>query len=113
MERFSTKEEALSFSGKGVESDKLVALKSGSVGSGGRGWCVVDGTESADKPPYIPLINDVRGTRMKANCVLTEGGYLDVIAEGGVPPFQPDKPAEENVDSELRIEYGDSFWSVP
>ena len=56
-------------------------------------------------PPYIQYCNDPRGTRLKANTQLTDGGWLRITA-ARVPPFDLEKTMEENVASELRWEYG-------
>jgi len=82
--------------------DKLITVR-----AQGGGVLLVDGEGGGGAE--VPRANDPRGTRLKPNCVITEGGYLRVTA-ARVPAFDLDK--EDNLSSELRISYGDSFWDL-
>lgn len=75
----------------------------------GPGVELVDGVTSG--APYMMRINDPRGTRLRANVVLTDGGYVKVVQER-VPAFDLDKTLEENRKSELRFDYGDGYWAM-
>ena len=86
--------------------DKIVTFRS----RDGPGWDVIDGTAYAHRPPCIPLVNDPRNTRLRANCVLSEHGYLQ--ATRNIPAFKLSASVSENVDCELRIEYGSQFWEL-
>jgi len=104
--RYASREEALSAPEarkrlmKG--SDKLITVR-----APGGGVLLVDGEGGGGAE--VPRANDPRGTRYHTNCVITEGGYLRVTA-ARVPAF--DLKREDNLSSELRISYGDSFWDL-
>lgn len=83
--------------------DKLVTTRN----PHGKGVLLLDGQRGGGAE--VPRANDPRGTGLRANCVLTEGGYLRVTARR-VPAFVFD--AEDNSASELRISYGDDFWAL-
>ena len=72
--------------------------------SGGRGDSVAYGGGAE-----VPRANDPRGTRLRTNCVITEGGYLKVTA-ARIPAFDVNK--DDNIASEIRISYGDEFWAL-
>ena len=82
--------------------DKLLLRK----GLNGR-MEIVDG--STDGPPYLMRCNDPKGSRLKPNGVFTEGGYMR-ISQHRVPSFNTAKSIMDNIDSELRVEYGDDYW---
>ena len=93
---------------KGV--DKILTVR---ARDGGTGWDLLDGSDTATTPPCIPLVNDRRNTRprLMPNCVLSEHGYLKVT-RSAMPAFNLNAPIEDNVDSELRTDYGEDFWSL-
>ena len=86
--------------------DKIIALR---ARDGGPGYDVIDGSAAAHRPPCIPLVNDRRGSRLMPNCHISEHGYLKVT-RSSMPAFNLNATIEDNVDSELRTEYGDLFW---
>ena len=73
----------------------------------GGGVNVMDGQNGG--PPHIDYVNDPRGTRLRANACISPYGWLKVISSG-VPPFRLDKHLHENINSELRYDYGDDYW---
>lgn len=75
----------------------------------GGGVELVDGERSG--PPFLPRINDPRGTMLKPNVTLTPGGWIRV-AQASVPTFDLDKGVDDNIASELRYEYGDEYWAI-
>ena len=85
--------------------DKLVAVRA----AHGPGFDLLDG-ESAG-PPYLQMANDPRGTRLQPNVELTEAGWMRVL-RGRVPAFSVDRSLEENINSELRWDYGDDYWDL-
>ena len=85
--------------------DKLVTVRAAQ----GPGFDLLDG-ESAG-PPYLQMANDPRGTRLQPNVEVTEAGWMRVT-RGRVPAFSVDKNLEENINSELRWDYGDDYWDL-
>lgn len=85
-------------------NDKLIVLPSESR----RGaFDLVDGSRCG--APYLSLMNDPRGTRLKANVAL-EG--REFVTLGPVPAFTFDLPLQNNAQSELLWDYGPCFWTV-
>ena len=91
-------------------ADKVLAVRSR---DGGPGWDLLDGTDFARTPPCIPLVNDRRNTRprLMPNCIISEHGYLKVT-RSAMPAFNLNASILDNVDSELRTDYGDLFWDL-
>ena len=73
------------------------------------GWDLVDGTHGG--PPYISLCNDPRGTALQPNCDITDAGWLRVL-HSRVSRFDPGKYLDENIDSELRVDYSSDYWAL-
>jgi len=74
-----------------------------------RGVLLVDGTGGGG--PEVQKANDPKGTRRRRNAIITEGGIMQVVTTG-VKAFDMSKSIESNIDSELRIDYGDEFWKL-
>ena len=87
------------------DHDKLITRKR----SNGPGIELVDGGTSG--PPYMMRLNDPRGTRLRANVGVTDGGYVKVI-QTRVPAFDLDKSLDANVQSELRLDYAGDYWEM-
>ena len=83
--------------------DKLVTVRT----SGSAGVDLLDGEHGG--APYIQLCNDPRNTRLGANAELSDYGWLRVT-RARIPAFDLDKTIEQNLQSELRWEYGDDYW---
>jgi len=85
--------------------DKLITLRP----PRGDGVDLVDGTHGG--PPYISLCNDPRGTALQPNCDITDAGWLRVL-HSRVSRFDPGKYLDENIDSELRVDYSSDYWAL-
>ena len=71
---------------------------------------LVDGTHGS--APYVALCNDPRGTgRLTANAGITDAGWLRVL-HSRVSRFDPGKYLDENIDSELRVDYSSGYWAL-
>lgn len=75
----------------------------------GPGVELVDGATSG--PPFLPRINDPRGTRLQPNVELTPGGWARVT-QRRVPAFDLAANIEANIGAELRLSYGDEYWDL-
>jgi hypothetical protein len=99
---YETRDEAVEAAQEYVENDdKLITLRM----PGRKGWHLVSGTN------FVALANDPRGTKLRPNCILTEYGKLKVISKK-IPAFDVRKSLEENISSEIRIQYGLPYWTV-
>ena len=83
--------------------DKLVTVRA----PNGPGFLLLDGEGGG--PPHVERANDPRGTALAPNATLTDAGWLR-ITQARVPRFDLEKPLDENIYSELRYDYGDSYW---
>jgi len=45
------------------------------------------------------------------NCVISEHGYVKVT-RSAMPAFNLNAPLDDNVDAELRTDYGARYWSL-
>ena len=62
--------------------------------------------------PHVELCNDPRNAGgLTPNADLTDAGWLRVI-QARVPPFDLSKSINENITSEIRIDYGTEYWSL-
>lgn len=68
---------------------------------------IVDGATSG--PPYLMRCNDPRGSRYKPNTRYTDGGYMR-ISQSRVKAFDMSKSVQDNIVSELRVDYGSDYW---
>jgi hypothetical protein len=84
--------------------DKLITVR-----AQGGGVLLLDGESGGGAE--VQRANDPRGTSLRPNAVITEGGYLRVT-NARVPAFHLDKSVDDNIGSELRISYGDDFWAL-
>jgi hypothetical protein len=85
--------------------DKLLAVRK----SNGPGFLLLDGEGGG--PPYVERVNDSRNTRFQRNAVLTDAGWLRIV-HSRVPAFDLEKSVEENIYSELRVDYQDEYWDL-
>jgi hypothetical protein len=85
--------------------DKLVTVRA----PNGPGFLLLDGEGGG--PPHVERANDPRGTALAPNAALTDTGWLR-ITQARVPRFDLEKPLDENIYSELRYDYGDSYWDL-
>lgn len=83
--------------------DKLLTVR-----ANGPGVILLDGETGG--PPFLQFCNDPRGTALTPNTEMTPYGYLRVT-HSRVPAFRFDRTLEENSASELRWDYGDSYWA--
>lgn len=69
---------------------------------------VVDGTNDAS---HLQFANDARGiSKFTNNCEITDGGYIRTTR--CIPAFNMQKSLLDNVDSEIRFDYGDGYWKL-
>ena len=85
--------------------DKIICVRA----NGKPGFQLLDGEEGS--APHIEFCNDPKGTRLKVNASITDGGWLRVL-KGRVPAFRLDRTIEENINSEFRIDYGQEYWDL-
>lgn len=85
--------------------DKLVVVRS----STGPGFDLIDGENAG--PPYLQMANDPRGTRLQPNVEVTQAGWMRVTATR-IPAFSLKRTLEENIQSELRWNYGQDYWDL-
>ena len=76
-----------------------------------KGVWLVDGTGGGG--PEVQKANDPKGTlpKRQPNAIITEGGMMQVIGTN-VATFNMSMSIEDNINSELRIKYGDDFWRL-
>jgi hypothetical protein len=84
-------------------ADKLFVLRSQDGG-----WQVVNG-EGAPLPT-LSYANDPRGTRFVPNVDVSEWGYMRATAI--IPSFELTSTLDDNIHSELKLDYGDAYWSM-
>ena len=84
--------------------DKIICVR-----AKGKGYSLIDGEEGG--APHVHFCNDPRGTSLKANAEITDGGWLRVL-QTRVPAFKLDSTLEENIKSEFRIDYGEEYWDL-
>lgn len=108
VESAQTKQEAdrlaTQFSQRGMDS--LLTMKV----QGRAGWFVVDGATNSTRP-FLYKVNDPRGTRYKARCLVNDFGLFRAAMD--IPPVRFDRPLMEQAASELSFEYGDeNYWDL-
>ena len=84
--------------------DNLITVRTQSPG-----FDLIDGENGS--APFVQMVNDPRGTALQANAELTDGGFLRVV-HARVPAFDLNKTLDDNIHSELRINYGDEYWDL-
>ena len=85
-------------------SDKLITVRNYPSGV-----LLVDGSGGGNAE--VQMVNDPKGTRLHANATIGPTGIMKVVASS-VPAFCLDKSLDENIRSELRIDYGEDFWQL-
>lgn len=75
----------------------------------GGGVELIDG--STGKGPRLQHMNDARGTRKKNNIVMKQSGAC--VADKDIKQrFKFNKNITDNIDSELRFDYGEEYWHL-
>ena len=88
MGRYASREDALASDAATRRvrrgHDKLITVRA----PHGPGVLLLDGAQGGGAE--VPRANDPRGTSLRSNCVITEGGYLKVVASR-IPRFRFDR----------------------
>ena len=73
-----------------------------------RGVQLIDGDSGG--PPYLQRMCDPRGTMLGVNAEINDFGKVSVCRSRGIPAFNFERTVEDNIDSEIRIDYGSPYW---
>ena len=85
--------------------DKLITVRKQNA----PGFLLLDGEGGG--PPHVERANDPRNTTLSCNAFITDAGWLRV-SHFRVPAFNLEKSVEDNIKSELRIDYQQEYWDL-